>query len=454
MKKQRQAAPARAYLPEETLVKIAFYIPDVADAKAFLQGLILSSCRESLRSLYLLVACEEPTDVWPSLRINKESTTHSNLIENAKYYPNLTVDNMRDTTWIKKHTSQAANIEWIINDFPITMDLVDSWSGLRITGLSLGYKSEAPSGWKDVFTRLPLLRSLKLDNVKCEMDDVFDFVAKSKTLTGLEMCSVSNKTSHLVDITSWFRNGQPRVFAVQAPRWCQEDKTVLHNLHKAIFDCPTLDRLSLSNDYYCDIDFSKVSLFMKSLQLVYCDLDGVRLKTLISKLAASSVVDLDLSLDWKNFIEELGCLFQILPQTSVKSLKLNDVSIKKADWDKLLLPIQSCAIETLTLSATEFPSALAKSLATVIQNSHTIVELDLCDSDIAISDLRRLVEGMTHTSRPVPKTCIKWTRHWRAVGNLVYRKAQDLVSEYNGHFEHDNDDYYTFLISQKRSANS
>ncbi|CAK4098415.1 unnamed protein product [Aphanomyces euteiches] len=453
MKKQRQAAPARAYLPEETLVKIAFYIPDVADAKAFLGGLTLYSRGGSLQNIFYLIDCGNPTDVWPSLRINKESITNTFLIKSVKFHPNLTVDNMRDTTWIKKHTNLAANIEWIVNDFPITMDLVDSWSGLRITGLSLGYKSEAPSGWKDVLTRLPLLRSLKLDNVIGDLDGVFDFVAKSKTLTGLEICSVSNRASHLVDITSWFRNRQPRDFVVKSTEWCPVDKNVLQNLHEAIFDSPTLDRLLLSGVDLYDFNFSKVSLLMKSLQLEDCCLDGVRLKTFISKLAASSVVHLDLSLDWENCIEELGCLFQILPQTSVKSLKLKDMSIKKADWDTLLLP-QSCAIETLTLSAINFPSALAKSLAAVIQNNHTIVELDLCDSDIAIPDLTWLVKGMTHTSRRVPKTCIKWTRHWRAVGNLVYRKAQDLVSEYNGHFEHDNDDYYTFLISQQRSANS
>ncbi|CAK4309992.1 unnamed protein product [Aphanomyces euteiches] len=150
MKKQRQAAPARAYLPEETLVKIAFYIPDVADAKAFLGGLTLYSRGGSLQNIFYLIDCGNPTDVWPSLRINKESITNTFLIKSVKFHPNLTVDNMRDTTWIKKHTNLAANIEWIVNDFPITMDLVDSWSGLRITGLSLGYKSEAPSGWKDV----------------------------------------------------------------------------------------------------------------------------------------------------------------------------------------------------------------------------------------------------------------------------------------------------------------
>ncbi|KAG9399793.1 hypothetical protein AC1031_011216 [Aphanomyces cochlioides] len=397
-------------------MKIAFYIPEAPDLFAYLEGLRALSSLGDLEHLYQLGLSQGHSDLWPTLHINSsilESTLRSSYEAIAKYYLNIVVKDVNDVVWVKKHVHPMTKIEWIMKILPVTTDIADNWTDMRITRLSVSSGCEAPGGWNDIFPRLPRLTSLSLVYVEGNFDALFDVVTKSTQLTELQFFpeAFEIKATNLLCLTEWFRSQRPRVFASGLQDWDHIDENLVQDFCEAMFNCSSLKALHLTDMYLRDVDFSQFAMKMESLQVICCCINSDVVKSLASRLPDSQLVHLELTDSWNEATAYLEDVIQALPHSSIKTLILRGLSLECVNSTTFFQPIQNCHLDTLIIGADCFPSTLAESLAIVIQNNHTICELDLVDSRINISDLRLLVQSMTSSDRRVKTRRIKWRKY-------------------------------------------
>ncbi|KAF0731354.1 hypothetical protein Ae201684P_007205 [Aphanomyces euteiches] len=402
-------------LPLDVVMKIAFYIPDAPDLFAYLEGLRTLRSLGDLEHLYQLGLSQRHSDLWPRLLINSsilESTLRSSYEAIAKYYVNIVVKDVNDVVWVKKHVHFMTDIEWIMTILPVTTDIANNWTDMRITRLSVGSECEAPGGWNDIFRRLPCLTSLSLLHVEGNVDTLLDVVTKSTQLTELKFFpeEFEIKATDLLCLTEWFRSQRPQVFETGFHEWDHVDETLVQDFCEAVFNCSSLKSLCLTDMYLRDVDFSHFMMKMESLQLNCCCINSDVVKSLASRLPDSKLVHLELMDSWNQATVYLEDVIQALPHSSIKTLKLLGLSLGCVNSTTFFQPIQNCHLDTLIIESS-FPSTLAESLATVIQNNHTICELDLANSLISMSDLRRLVQSVTSTDRRVKTRRIKWKKY-------------------------------------------
>ncbi|KAG9399795.1 hypothetical protein AC1031_011218 [Aphanomyces cochlioides] len=216
-----------AMLPVDLMAKIAFFIPDPEDSITLYESI-------------------------------------------AKYYSRVVVDDSwYSVDWLKKHLNPMATIEWMAEEFPVTLENIDDWADLPITRLYLSIESDTPQTWKKVLPRMHHLKSLSIANSSGDLDDIYKMVAMSAQITELEVnpsdFEVGNaELRHLIE---WFYCQPVRVYADCFMNWKLLDYDLRQELREVMFNCPTLDRLALTDCDFDDMDFSKFSISMNTLQL-------------------------------------------------------------------------------------------------------------------------------------------------------------------------------------------
>ncbi|KAG9397802.1 hypothetical protein AC1031_016596 [Aphanomyces cochlioides] len=323
-------------------------------------------------------------DLWPALRLTPsilDSPYRSSYGGIAKYCGKIIVEDLwEELAWLKKYLNPTSMIEWEVNTVP--SQITDEWFDLRISRLSVRLGIEMLLCWKKVLPQLTLLLTLDVVVVgkAIGLEDVFEFVTRSLRITDLKVVApeYNTKANDLLNLTQWFRRQPVQKFECVLTDWYEIDTVVRQEFYRAMINCPTLDRLNLSNCYLDDMDFAPLNFTMKSLELVYCLVSPTKVESLANRLAGSNVTSLELSGYEDENTHGLECLVQVLPRTSIKHLKLTALDIEdNPRWCSLAQHFGNCTLNTLTIQSKQIPSAFAQSLAVAIQNNQTICELNL-----------------------------------------------------------------------------
>ncbi|KAG9397772.1 hypothetical protein AC1031_016622 [Aphanomyces cochlioides] len=375
MKKPKASTPVRSLLPLDVFIKIAFYLPGAADLFAFL---------EALRPYNLLGPLEHLSPI-------------------AKYYSTVAIQDLGQAAWLKKHLDPQTKIEWVVEKFPNSVsEIADEVWDLRIARVRFGFKHNSVSSGKEILSRLKHLTSLKV-HVKHAFstpeilnenhriwDDIFKFVAQSDQLTEFEFFRETHAmtASSLVQLIEWFRRQPVRVFECKAGTWDQINKSLNQSFYEAIFNCPTLDKLVLSNCDFHGLDFSRLKFSKRSLQLGYCSIGSEFIISLASRLEISKITQFKLCVCRDISIDSIVYLVRILPSTSIKYLTLTDISFNIENLIKLAQLVENCALETLSLHTILSSRSFVESLVTAIQSNQTIHDLELSLPGITVEEMR------------------------------------------------------------------
>ncbi|KAG9397774.1 hypothetical protein AC1031_016624 [Aphanomyces cochlioides] len=267
-KKPRASKAIRSLLPVDVIIKIAFCIPVAADLFAFLEALRPYNLLGPLEHLYQLgMRLDRSFYLWPCLRLPPSLDEWSVSYEAiAKYYSKVIIYDFKHATWLKYHLNPTVKIEWVVKNFPAAWEIPeDIWELRIIQAVRFGFLIDDFSYGKDVLSRLKHLESLIFcddhdqespirrgqyeDNDSSMWDSVFQFAAESHQLTQLQVARHSHTMTEttLVNLTEWFRSQPVRLFDCKGGTWHQVDNDIKQNFYKAMFNCPTLDELTLAN---------------------------------------------------------------------------------------------------------------------------------------------------------------------------------------------------------------
>ncbi|KAG9397791.1 hypothetical protein AC1031_016641 [Aphanomyces cochlioides] len=402
MKKPRRNAPACSMLPMDVVMKIAFAIPDADDLFAFLEVLSPLNNLGPLEDLYQLSKSNDHEDLWPTLCLGPstpDTSCRSSFEAITKLYLHVAVEDTCDAQWLLEHLNSIATVEWTINTLSAIKELPDGWFDLPITRLIVNCGYDTTTGWKDLLERLSHLTSLAVHNGG-DVDDIFEFLATSNQIREFQIANefLDMTGSNQINLTKWFLNQPVRVFECTSGGWPYRGDAI----YRAMFNCPTLDRLMLSSWDLSDVDFTHLTFEMQTLELHNSFWDSNLLKSLASRLEGSKVIHLQLhgNLDDTNFVG-IESLLQVLPKTRIKSLDLTSLSLSDANWCKFAHRIEKCTLDKLLLRVLNWSSTVAGNLANAIRNNQTIYELDLDSRNLSTHDLRLLIESVAHPHRSV-----------------------------------------------------
>ncbi|KAH9116094.1 hypothetical protein LEN26_012936 [Aphanomyces euteiches] len=413
--------PAWATLPEDILVKIALCITDEVDVFVFFEVLrphvdLDPVSLVSLVQLDLKVIYSSP---WPTFTLDSTiSETMSILSIEAiiKYYSHVVVKDTRySVDWLNTHLNPTTTIEWSTMEFQNVVKTWEEWSSLRITKLNLHIDMDSPSTWKEVLPRLCRLTSLFVDDRAGNLEDIYAFVAKSKHIIDFKIVAISgfqigNSELLHVHLLEWFRRQPVQRFDAWFTDWRLLDYNLRQALCEAMFNCPMFERLCLADCYLDDMDFTKFTFSIKTLELNEWCLHSNFLASLASRLEGSKVTCLELNDyvdDNNDDIEGIEMLFRCLPRTSIKSLSIYGLYFTAGILRRLSPQIGNCGLESLTIDSDFIPSV--EHLGPAIQNNHTLCELRLLKCRISIPNMQRLMESFSHPNRLVKFKRIKWT---------------------------------------------
>ncbi|CAK4829357.1 unnamed protein product, partial [Aphanomyces euteiches] len=197
-----------------------------------------------------------------------------------------------------------------------------------------------------------------------------------------------------------------------------------------------MERLRLIDCYLFDMVFPRFTFQMESLKLDEWCLDSDFLIDLAGQLEGSRLTRLELDdCTHDGNIEGIECLLRVLPLTSIKSLSILGLQIDCDDWCQLAPLIQNSELESLTLNPEHVSTKFAQSLASALQNNHTIGEFHLSQSWIAIPDL---IEAMSHPSRQVKSKRVKLTTaNLSTMKESTLKPLEELATKHGCEFVHD-----------------
>ncbi|CAK4068324.1 unnamed protein product [Aphanomyces euteiches] len=416
MKKSKVSISALSLLSVDIVVAIAFYIPDASDLFAFLEAL---RPYNMLGPLEILLELDQQLDrssfLWPTLRLPVPLGPWSFSYESiAKFYSTVAISNLNEMAWLKTHLHPKAKLAWFLDEFPATMDILDDYWAGRITQLSVCLRGDSISSTTKVLHRLHNLVSLEvydspninlhddeLRQYHAAWDDIFELAAKSNHLVELKISPEFHSMLALntEDLIDWFDRQPVRVFECTWGDWLAIDFDLKQELYQAMFNCPTMDTLRLNCCRFRDVDFSQLTFSMRSMQFKNCFSDTNFITQLATRLKGSSVVELEFSDYRDDSVDGLECLLQVLPQTSIIRLKMDGLPFQSLNLHALLPLLENCTLKSLSLLGENFSSAFANALAASLQNNKTICELNLYCRDIAIADMRLLIQSMRDPSR-------------------------------------------------------
>ncbi|KAG9397875.1 hypothetical protein AC1031_016530 [Aphanomyces cochlioides] len=482
MKKPKASTPVRSLLPLDVFIKIAFYLPGAADLFAFLEALRPYNLLGPLEHLSLNFGfCRRPNKcrclssrptlqslqrpcfhvfhvthlyklgsrrdhwiyLWPRLVIPRSFNSWSTSYEAiAKYYSTVAIQDLGQAAWLKKHLDPQTKIEWVVEKFPNSVsEIADEVWDLRIARVRFGFKHNSVSSGKEILSRLKHLTSLKV-HVKHAFstpeilnenhriwDDIFKFVAQSDQLTEFEFFRETHAmtASSLVQLIEWFRRQPVRVFECKAGTWDQINKSLNQSFYEAIFNCPTLDKLVLSNCDFHGLDFSRLKFSKRSLQLGYCSIGSEFIISLASRLEISKITQFKLCVCRDISIDSIVYLY----------LTLTDISFNIENLIKLAQLVENCALETLSLHTILSSRSFVESLVTAIQSNQTIHDLELSLPGITVEEMRLLIQSVCHPRRRVKRKRLRLRIPKDDEEEHLVKSLKDFAVEYGGEFADD-----------------
>ncbi|CAK4668106.1 unnamed protein product [Aphanomyces euteiches] len=435
-----------AKLPIEVLVKIVFSIPDAAEMLAFLELLRPYVTLGPLEYLYQLGCSMDHDDLWPTLLLCEETletlsgTPYEAIVQ---YYPNLIIEfeGTEAIEWLRTHLNPRTSIEWCVNDVPAAVENVHFWANMRITKASIMIENETESMWKNLLPRLDHVVALHVAEEFGNLEDIYAYVAESKQVTEFEIYSHSGyaiRRSDVVHLIKWFRRQPVKVYESWFTNWSALDWKLRQECCEVMLNCPTLERLRLSDCYLDDMDFSRFRFSTKSLWLDAFDSDN--LVSIARQLEGSGLKSLSLTdaFDDEGNFEGIKSLLTALPQSSITILSITEVDLSNKDWCKLTHLLQKCHLESLEVEIAVMTSALARSFAKAIQKNRSICEFHLCKCDIAVENLKILIRSISDVNRHVQSKQIKWTTlESKKIKDADVRSLEEFATECGCDFVHD-----------------
>ncbi|KAH9142874.1 hypothetical protein AeRB84_013085 [Aphanomyces euteiches] len=222
----------------------------------------------------------------------------------AKYYSSVLIQDVTDVKWLRKHLNPAVQVEWIAREFPIPQEVLNEWTELRITRLNGVFYKDDTSKLTSVLPRLPHLSSFEM-----EVADTFDYVcpliARSTQITDLKLVTELDgqlKESNVLDLVVWFSSQPVRKFSLGGyHEWDDIDIAVRQKYYEAMVNCSTLDELVLDASGTNDLDLSKFTFSMRSLE-IHCP-NHFFFESMAGRLEASKVADLKI---FASFVKEIS----------------------------------------------------------------------------------------------------------------------------------------------------
>ncbi|KAG9399792.1 hypothetical protein AC1031_011215 [Aphanomyces cochlioides] len=331
-------------LPTEVLIKIALSIPDATTLFSFLEAICPYIALGPLEQLYQLGRQVKHSDLWPSLVLNAstlQTLSNSLHLDFVKYYSNVKLTNgWNAVEWLKTHLKPRTTIEWQISMFPETTETSNEWAEMQITQLSVYLNYNTPYSFSNKLPRLPHLTSLSVVEVDYgDLEVILEYLAKSEKITACEVFAESGDwvgEAEVNDLLEWFRRQPVRELDFNFEGWEDLSPELRQTLCEAMFNCTTMERLALRNCFLNDMDFSKFSFSMKTLEFDEVSFDDDCLIALAKQLEGSNVTRLEV----KDFIvdgnmEGIACLLGVLPRTNIKTFGLSNFRLQSDSRDKL-----------------------------------------------------------------------------------------------------------------------
>ncbi|CAK4425915.1 unnamed protein product [Aphanomyces euteiches] len=271
-------------------------IPDESDLFTFLEVLRTFNVLGSLEHLHKLGLKRKHEELWPTLKITPAvlESQFSTLFEAiAKFYSHVVIKDMTDVKWLRKHLNPAVQVEWITDEFPVPQEILDKWTDFRITRLNGDFYSLDSTGLNAILPKLRHVTALKMW-VEDTLDHICALVAKSTQITELSIGAYMDddlNESNLLDISEWLIREPVRKFTfVGTHEWHDIGDAVKQKFFESMINCPTLDELKFDAREIYDLDFSKFTFSMRSLEVSGLDSDFA--KSFASRLEGSKITDL------------------------------------------------------------------------------------------------------------------------------------------------------------------
>ncbi|CAK4208574.1 unnamed protein product [Aphanomyces euteiches] len=271
-------------------------IPDESDLFTFLEVLRTFNVLGPLEHLHKLGLKRKHEELWPTLKITPAvlESQFSTLFEAiAKFYSHVVIKDMTDVKWLRKHLNPAVQVEWITDEFPVPQEILDKWTDFRITRLNGDFYSLDSTGLNAILPKLRHVTALKMW-VEDTLDHICALVAKSTQITELSIGAYMDddlNESNLLDISEWLIREPVRKFTfVGTHEWHDIGDAVKQKFFESMINCPTLDELKFDAREIYDLDFSKFTFSMRSLEVSGLDSDFA--KSFASRLEGSKITDL------------------------------------------------------------------------------------------------------------------------------------------------------------------
>ncbi|KAH9107223.1 hypothetical protein AeMF1_017386 [Aphanomyces euteiches] len=337
-------------LPTEVLIKIALSIPDATTLFSFLEAVCPYIALGPLEQLHQLDRYVKHSDLWPSLVLNAstlQTLSNSLQLDFVKYYSNVKLTNRwNEIEWLKTHLDPRATIEWQISMFPATGETSNEWAEIQITQLKIYLNSHTPYTFSYKLPRLPHLTSLSVVEVDYgDLEDILEYLARSEQIAAFEVFTESGDSvgePEVHDLLEWFRRQPVRELDFNFEGWEDRRHELRQTLCEAMFNCTTMERLALRSCYLNDMDFSKFTFSMKTLEFDEVSFDNDSFIALAKQLEGSNVTRLMV----KDFIvdgnmEGIECLLSVLPRTNIKTFGISNFRLQSDSRDKLPPLIQN-----------------------------------------------------------------------------------------------------------------
>ncbi|KAH9106306.1 hypothetical protein AeMF1_018053 [Aphanomyces euteiches] len=289
------------------------------------------------------------------------------------------------------------------------------------------------SALTNVIPRLPHLQYFNIE-VEDTLDYVCPAIAHSTQITALKLVTRMNvelNESNVVDLVVWLSSHPVQTFSFDGSHEAYDiDIALRQKFYEAMVNCSTMDKLVLDASGANDLDFSKFTFSMRSLEVLYPHCDFI--ESLAERLEGSNVTDLTI---FGYYVQETSAfiaLLQVLPKTCIKSLTWFDVKLDRKSWRTLVPLLAECPVERLALDLTKMDSGIAQSIAMALEKNKFICELDLTGNSMAMEYFVPLIKSMTHPSRPVETKSIKWKQTNGLAKQLA--KLKQLAEDRGGEF--------------------
>ncbi|KAF0727969.1 hypothetical protein Ae201684P_009522 [Aphanomyces euteiches] len=387
----------QTFLPIEVVLRIAFFIPIPNNLFSFIEALRPADLGGPLEHLWQLRLVKKYEELWPILVITRhdlslEQPHQASLAEYAKYCTRVRVNNVIDINWLDRLLPSTIQQDWNINRLPSSQEFLDAWFKLKITSVC-SYDFFAPRRLLQSLKYHHHLTSFTMTTQRVYMDEMLELVANSSQLQRLRLMmplrgprDVMVTKSMLNNVIKWFRRQTVREFEFHKWNTQSVDMDIKQEFYETIFNCNSLEKLSIGHSVLGDIDFSKLAFRMKSLDLQFCDLGVCSTTALSSRLIGSGVINL--SLCGLDSSEDILKLLEILPQTPIQVLNLKAIKILYGEWKTFVDGLKTCQFDSLLFDLLGGVRLLAQG----IRNKKPKLLLNVRSSRMSPGDAKNLVE--------------------------------------------------------------